>query len=183
MALRIIDYIGNTINNENKFFASYKTNGVQLPSGEVIGFSDKGDKEFIGAGDNLGTAFYIRFNPQISFSAERRISSIRAQNSAVKQCRLVAFTWDKMSSEWLMAKLISDLKKVNFSNYAYSRRPSIVVKKSNHNYTDNIQEEYKKELKEISQEFICISIDFELKYYQEECDCEEEPLTCNYDSQ
>lgn len=184
MEVAILEYIGNTIKNNNSFFDTFRVNGIQLPGGEVVEFSDHKEKEFIGIGDNFGTAFYIRSNPVISYPGERRLSSKRQSVSAVKQCRLVAFSWDmELSSEGLMNKMETDLRSIKFSNFESSRKPSITIKKSNRNYLDNAKEELKKELKDIPQEFICVSIDFELKYYPAECDecfSESEP-SCNYD--
>lgn len=172
MAVEILDYIGDYIKAHNSYFRSFKVNGVQLPGGQVVEFTDGQEQRFIGVSDAFGTAGYIRCNNQINHSAnERRISSGPSETGAfVKSCRLVAFCFDgSLTSETLMTKLTSDLKKVPFSTQ--KRRPQIIIKKSNHNYTDNVTEEHKKEAKEIGGfKHVCISIDFDLKYFSGECE-------------
>lgn len=184
MALKIIKYIGQTIKNNNSYFDNFFVNGVQLPGGEVIEFTEQKEKEFIGIGDNFGTAFYIRFNPAISYNTERKISSRKSSDSANKQCWLVAYSWDQsIKAEWLMNKLETDVRRITFSNYNYSRKPVITIKKSNHNYLDIVKEELKKDLKDVPQEFICVSIHFDLRYWPAECsECFTETVSCNYDS-
>lgn len=178
----LLEYIGNTINNLNTGFNSYKSNGVQLPSGEVIEFTDQKEKQFIGIGDCYGEAFYIRSNPQITYLSEKRLTSTQTTSSAVKVCRLVAYSWKEKNSESMMNKLTTDLKAIRFNNFPRNTRPQITIKRSNHNYMDNVKEELKKELKDVPAEFVCVSIDFELKYYPAVCECEEETLTnCEHD--
>lgn len=181
----ILDYIGKTINNANPGFQSYRSNGIQLPDGTVIEFTDQKEKEFIGIGDNFGEAFYIRFDPQINFNtSERRITSSSSTISAVKQCRLVAYSWKPdTNSETLTHKLINDLKLIRFSQFSFTQRPVITIKRSNHNYLDNVKEEFKKAPEEVGGfEFVCVSIDFDLKYFPSECECYEETLiNCAYE--
>lgn len=178
--ISLLEYIGNTIHENNPHFNTSHVNGIQLSSGEVIKFTDKQEKQFIGVSDNFGEGFYIRFNPQINYqTSERRISSAQSTVSAIKQCRLVAYSWKETNSETLMNKLVTDLKNVNFLNYTSKQRAQIIIKKSNHNYTDNITEEFKKEAKDVGGfSHVCISIDFDLKYYPSECgECFDEELT------
>lgn len=184
--ISLLEYIGNTINERNPHFNKFDVNGVQLPTGEIIKFTDNKEKQFIGVSDNFGEAFYIRFTPQINFqTSERRIASTQTTLSAIKQCRLIAYSWKSdTNSETLMTKILTDLKGISFINYVSTQQPQIIIKRSNHNYIENITEEFKKEAKDSGGfGFVCISIDFDLKYYPSECgDCFEEELTnCLHD--
>lgn len=170
MSAEILDAIGTYIKEQNPYLNSFNVNAVQLPDGTVIEFTDGQEKKFIGIGDNLGTAGYIRFNPKIvNQSTERRLTSSSKNTSYIKQCRLVAFSNNKdLGSEALLTKLLSDINRVRFTGIG--RAPVISIKNSNHSYADIIQEEYKKQLEEIGgYEFICVSIDFDLKYWNDSC--------------
>lgn len=172
MASSILDYIGQYIKARNSNFSSFGTNGVQLPSGEVVEFTDGVEKKFIGVGDNFGTSGYIRFNPKIDHqTSERRISSVRS-GSYLKRCRLVAYTFDtSISSETFMTKLVTDLKLVPF--IGFRQKPTIIIRSSSHSYTDILKEELKKEPKNFSQ-VTCIAVDFDLRYYADSCEsCQE----------
>lgn len=164
----LLDYIGEFIKAHNSYFDSFKVNGVQLPDGQVIEFTDGKEKQFIGISDNLGTSGYIRFDPQITYSSERRITSSASIGGFIKQCRLVAFSWKpEITSQQLMTKLVMDLKKIPFSTSR--QKPIITIRRSNHNYLDVVKEELKRETVG-GYGFTCISIDFELKYFEGECE-------------
>lgn len=169
MAFDILDHIGTYIKANNSFFNSVRVNGIQLPDGQVIEFTNGQEKQFIGIGDNVGSGAYIRFDPSITHTTERRVSSVRS-GAFIKKCRLVAYSFDKsLTSETLMSKLVRDLKNILFSGA--SRKPVIVIRKSNYNYLDILKEEFKKEIKEMGgYEFCCISIDFDLTYWDGECE-------------
>jgi hypothetical protein len=167
MASQILDYIVDYIKDRNQVFNSFGVNGIQLPGGEVIEFTDGVEKKFIGIGDNFGTAGYIRFNTQINHNQpDRRLSSSRS-GSYLKSCRLVAFTFKReFASEDMMTKLITDLKSVPFTGM--KSRPQIIIRKSNHNYLDIVKDELKKDF--TGAEFACVAIDFDLRYYADSCD-------------
>lgn len=173
MASAILDNIGTYIKANNLYFNSFLVNGVQLPDGEVIQFTDGQEKKFIGISDSSATAGYIRYNPKISHQPnDRRISSGRSTNGFIKQCRLVAYSFNSsLTSENLMTKLITDLSRLVFTSL--DRAPTITIKASNHNYTDVLQEEFKRDVAGYT--FVCISIDFDLKYWSTECEisCDE----------
>jgi hypothetical protein len=173
MASTLLDYIGEFIKNNNAFLDSFRVNGVQLPNGEVVEFTDGTEKRFIGISDNFGTAGYIRYNPQINYQQNsRRISSARS-GAYIKNCRLVAFSWNpEIGSETLMGKMVNDLKSIPFTTA--KRKPTVTIRRSNHNYIDIFTEESLKEMKDSGgSQFTCISIDFDLTYYEGECEiCE-----------
>ena len=74
----VLDYIGEYIKDNNPYLNSFTVNGIQLPSGEVIKFTDNTEKSYIGVADNVGTHGYIRYNPQITHNQnERRLSSLK----------------------------------------------------------------------------------------------------------
>lgn len=177
MALSILKHIGQVIKENNVFFDSYAVNSVQLKDGQVISFDDNNEKKYEGISDNLGSAFYIRSNPVINYvDKNRRTSSLRPSNNAIKTCRLVAYSFNHnldISSETLTNKLVNDLNRIMFKGITISK-PVIVVKKSNNNYIDNFFDETKKNL-DYGSSFICISVDFELSYYEPICDlCEDD---------
>lgn len=171
MASDILDRIGDYIKDNNPYFNSFRVNGIQLPTGEVIEFTDGKEKRFIGIADNFGTSGYIRSNPKITVpTSGRRISSATNHAGYLKQCRLVAYSWsDQITSEALMTKLVTDIKAINFTGNNM-RVPVITIKNTNHNYLDLIKEEFLKEPKEVGgYGFVCISVDFDLQYWSEEC--------------
>lgn len=168
----IVDYIAEYLKLRNPVFDFFGVNGIQLPAGEIIEFRDGLEKKFIGIGDNFGTAAYIRFNPQITHNqTDRRLSSSRS-GSYLKTCRLVAYTFkNEFTSEEMMQKLVTDLKAVPF--IGYQRRPQIIIRKSSHSYYDICKEELKKNP---VTEFVCISVDFDLRYFEDTCsDCDFNP--------
>lgn len=176
MSNRILQYIGDAINTLNPgVFNTYAVDGIRLKDGTVIKISDSHEKQYIGISDNVGTSFYIRSEPSIQYSQNsgRRISSIKPVSNTTKTCRLVAFTFDdSIESEKLMNKLTTDLKNLRFSTLTGGSKPLITVRRSNSNYADNYLEECRKEFNS-GQEFICVSIDFDLRYFTEDCDiCE-----------
>lgn len=178
MALEILNYIGGVVKKANVFFDTFAVNGIQLPGGQVVKFDDNQEKQYIGLDDTVGTSFYIRSNPLITYSnTDRKLSSMRSVNNAIKTCRLIAFSFDpnsNISSELLTNKLIHDLTSITFKGLAMNR-PQITIKKSNNNYLDNLKDELKKDTKDfqgIGNICICVSVEFELKYYDPECnDC------------
>jgi hypothetical protein len=168
----IIDYIADYLKARNPAFDFFGINGVQLPSGEVVEFKDGKESRFIGIGDNYGTGAYIRFNPSITHNqADRRLTS-STSGTYLKTCRLVAYTFkDDFESEEMMTKLITDIKQTPFTGFG--KKPQILVRKSNHSYYDIAKEEL---LKDPNSEFVCVAIDFDLRYYAESC------LDCDYDT-
>lgn len=170
MASDILDRIGTYIKDNNTYFNSFTVNGTQLPDGRVIQFTDGKEKRFIGISDNFGTAGYIRSNPRITVpTSARRISSGVNHSGYLKQCRLVAYSWnDELTSEALMTKLVTDIRNINFTGN--TRVPVITIKNTNHNYLDIIKDEFLKEPKEVGGfGFVCVAIDFDLQYWSEEC--------------
>jgi hypothetical protein len=171
MASSILDYIGTYIKLRNENFSSFRVNGVQLPGGEVVEFTDGVEQKFIGIGDNFGTSGYIRYNPRIEHqTGERRVSSVRS-GTYLKKCRLVAYSFTEGTvSETFMTKLVTDLKAVPF--IGYRQRPTIIIRASNHSYTDILKEELKKEPSQFGR-VTCVAIDFDLRYYADSCEsCE-----------
>lgn len=176
MSLTILTYIGEVINQLNPgFFDTYAVNGVRLNDGRVIRLDDKQEKEYIGIADNVGSSFYIRVDPAIAHPGSRRISSITTPAQAVKTCRLVAFSFKGgIDSEILSAKLKTDLSRIRFDAISTTSRPMIAVRRSNSHYIDNFLEETRKEAFMSGYSFVCVSVDFELRYDGNECtDCEE----------
>lgn len=171
MAIELIQEIGDQIKSKNSFFDTYGVNGIQLPSGQVIKFSDNKEKKYIGIDDCSGNTFYIRFNPSISYTANERIfTSCQSPFNALVSCRLVAFSFDnnnRISSDKLMKKLIHDLKNISWNDIT---KPQIIIKKSNLSYYENFTEETKQVI--VEQEFVCISIDFDIKYFVAEVTCD-----------
>lgn len=164
----IIEYIADFLKLRNPVFSSIGINGIQKPSGEVLQFTDGNEKRFIGIGDNLGTAAYIRFDPKINHNQpDRRLSSVRS-GSYLKSCKLVAFTFSsEFESEDFMQKLITDLKAVNW--VGFKKRPQITIRRSNHTYWDIVNDELKRSPEQIGDAFRCVAIDFDLRYYADTC--------------
>lgn len=162
----IIDYIADYLKLKNEIFDFIGVNGVQLPSGQVIQFSDGVEKRFIGIGDSFGTAAYIRFNPSINHNQpDRRLSSSKS-GSYLKTCRLVAYTFKgEFEAENFMTKMVTDLKSLPF--LGFKKRPQIIIRRSNHSYFDIAKEEL---IREPNTEFRCISVDFDLRYFADSCD-------------
>lgn len=176
MAVNILKYIGGVLKHNNVYFDTYGVNGLQLKTGEVISFDDNGEKKYIGVSDNVGTSFYIRSEPKITYeTTDRKMSSLRKINNAIKTCRLVAFSFkadEKINSEILVNKLVNDLTLIKFTGLDINK-PEITIKGSNASCIDNFVNELKKEDATDIPNFICISIDFELRYYDPSCnDCD-----------
>lgn len=171
MALELIQQIGDQIKAANDFFATFNVNAIQLPSGQVIKFTDNKEKKYIGIEDCSGNTFYIRFNPAVTYTAnERRLSSCQDSFNALVACRLVAFSFDnnkRIDSNKLLNKLLHDLKNISFNTIS---KPQIIITKSNLSYYENFTEETKQQV--IAQEFTCISIDFNIKYFMAQSTCE-----------
>lgn len=175
MALEVLKYIGENIKEQNKFFDTFGVNGIQLPGGEVIKFTENKEKQFIGISDLEGTAFYIRFKPAINYTSnERKLTSCETTQAALLNCRLVAFSFNQnqpLDPEKVLNKLLYDLKRMHFGDF--QSKPQIQIKKSNLSYLENFTEETKQAL--ATREFMCISIDFDLKYFVNlsNCECED----------
>jgi hypothetical protein len=173
MALEFIKVIGEQIKEANKFFDTFGVNAIQLPSGQVIKFTVEKEKQYIGIADCTGNTFYIRFAPQINYGTnDRKLRSCENNQSAVVNCKLVAFSFEerkKLDTEKVHDKLLHDLKKINWMDF--KNTPQITIRKSNFNYLDNFSAETKQTV--AAQEFMCISIDFDLKYLVNlaSCDC------------
>lgn len=177
MSLQILQAIGDAINDLNPaVFDTYHVNGIQLTDGRVIRLDDTKEKQYIGISDHVGTSFYIRSNPDVTvLGGGRKLSSFSRPAQENKVCRLVAFTFkpqdDENYSEALCNKLKTDLSKIQFQSIA-GNRPVITVKKSNSHYIDNFITECQKQFRS-GEAFICVSVDFEVKYTAAECDtCE-----------
>lgn len=169
--MQLLQTIGDTINSLNPgLFDNYSVNGIQLASGEVVSFNDQKEKKYIGISDINGTAFYIRVEPSVTASPTRKISSLARPNVDVINCRLVAYSFNKsLVSETLCNKLKTDLGRIMFQSVA-ANKPVITVRRSNTNYIDNFLTEVRKETFDPGDSFICVSIDFELRYVPDECD-------------
>lgn len=176
MSLTLLTYIGQVVNQLNPgTFDTYAVNGIRLNDGTVIRLDDKQEKQYIGISDNVGTSFYIRVDPSISHPGSRRVSSITSPAQAVKTCRLVAFSFrDGIDSENLSAKLKTDLSKIRFEAISTTAKPMIAVRRSNSHYIDNFLEETRKQSFDRGASFVCVSVDFELRYNGDECvECED----------
>jgi hypothetical protein len=177
MSLTLLLYIGDVINQLNPgTFDTYQVNGVRLPDGRIVKLTDSLEKEYVGIRDNAGTSFYIRVNPSVNHAAAgRRIGSMTPPAQSVKSCRLVAFSFKEgIDSENLSAKLKTDLARIKFESLSTTARPTITVGKSNSHYIENFLEETQKKAFDMGSSFVCVSVDFDLRYSGDECtECED----------
>lgn len=174
MSLQILTAIGDALNTLNPgVFDTHHVNGIKLADGRVIKFDDNKEKEYIGISDHVGTSFYIRSDASVQvLGGGRKISSFSRPSQENKTCRLVAFSFtDIHESEALCNKIKTDLSRIQFNTIS-GNRPVITVKKSNSHYIDNFLEECQKQFRG-GEAFLCVSVDFDVKYTAAECDtCE-----------
>lgn len=178
MVLDLIEEIGAFVKSENPFFDNYGVNAIKTADERIIQFSDNSDKKQIGIDDCYGNYFYIRFDPNITFSEpQRRFSSCEAKFQAIAKCRIVALSFTNLvSSDKLTDAIIRSLKK--YSSINLFARPKIVLRKQNFNYSDVFNEEAAQRLTS-GFEFTAIYIDFDLVYFQDSNNCE----PCNIDKE
>jgi hypothetical protein len=176
MVLDLIKEIGDYIKAENPFFDNYAINGVKTSDGRVIQFTDNRDKKYIGITDCEGNYFYIRFDPNITFSEPaRRLTSCQKTFNATAKCRIVALSFSNVvSSDKLTDRLIRGLKEFKSTNVM--ARPQIVLTKQNFHYIDVFKEEVRERISE-GMEFTGVYIDFDLIWGQDDAIC----LPCELD--
>lgn len=176
MVIDLINEIGAFVKSENPFFDNYGVNAIKTADNRIIQFTDNHEKKYIGIDDCYGNYFYIRFDPNITFTEpQRRISSCEGKFLATAKCRLVALSFTNVvSSDKLTDALIRSLKQ--FASANVFARPRIILRKQNFNYSDVFNEEAAQRLT-TGVEFTAIYIDFDLVFYQDSNNCE----PCNID--
>lgn len=171
MITALLNELGDYVKAQIPYFDNFGVNGIKLPSGQVIQFSDNQEKKYIGINDCEGNYFYIRFDPNITFrEPNRRITSCQKAFEATAKCRLVALSFkNDVSSDKLSDQIIRALKSFNSINVI--AKPSILLKKQNFNYIDVLTEEATGALQS-GLEFTGIYIDFEFNWKQDDNNCE-----------
>lgn len=162
MVLALLRILGDWVKAENPYFDTHAVNAIKLPNGTVINFTNNQEKQFLGISDCEGSSFYLRFDPVIEYEENpRKMSSCDPSFIGVAKCKLVAWSFDgrqPLDSDKVIKKLVNDLQTYPFG------RTKVLIKKSNHSFRDVFKEET---LKEPPTEFMCVSVDFNLRYYTE----------------
>lgn len=124
MVTELIKFVAAQIAGKTSSFADkYFAPCIKTDSG-VLSFSGK-DRTYMGVTDQVGRAFYIRFNGKATSSVARRLTSAGRDIEVVWPMRLVYFNINgnlPVDPGLIDAKLRAELQRLDFSTYAGEER-------------------------------------------------------------
>lgn len=169
----IVGEIGKQVKEKHKYFNTYAVNAIQMPNGQVAGnfYGQEPTPESIN--DCAGISFYIRIEPKATISRPSVQYTSETRNFIAKQrCYLVAFAFEQTkeidSQKWA-DRLSRSLIDLNISKL--DGEPRIELVEQNANHMDNFFEETKKQFN-VTKQFNCIKVTFDLFYNITLTDCE-----------
>lgn len=178
MEIDILKYIGAQIKERNSFFDTYIPNAMVFKDGVIVQESNSPDKVYVGISDTNGTAFYLRMeNKTIYEKPAKQFSSLTTGSLAKNKIILVAYTFKEafeLSVKKVEERLVATLENINFSTSGLKSNPHIELISSNSSATENIVTELKKQKfnGEVKKDFMCVSVEFYIKYTVNLVDCD-----------
>lgn len=174
MVIDLLNFIGDEIRAANPYFDKHTSIAFQYQDGRVYKFSTSDEKKFCGLSDADGIGFYIKINPDITFSQSRQITSAKQSSIGTIQCTLVAYqiNSDINVINW-QQKMLESLKSINLTDYPGDlKRLKIEVQKVNLSPEQIFKEETGKVFEQ-DNSLKAISVNYNLIFVSNKYNCSE----------
>lgn len=174
MVIDLLNFIGDEVRSMNPYFDKHTSIAFQYENGKVYKFSVSDEKEFCGLSDADGIGFYIKINPDITFSQGRQITSTKQVSTGTIQCNLIAYqiNSDINIINW-QQKILESLKSINLSNYAGDlKHLKIEIQKVNLSPEQIFKEETGKNFEQ-DNSLKAISVNYNLIFVSNKYNCSE----------